>query len=826
MDPAAKAEEGYAPQELEARVQRRWDEARSFEADEGDPRPKHYSLCMWPYPSGDLHVGHLRNYAIGDVWARHRRMRGFNVMQAMGWDAFGKDAELKARKMGIHPHEWVEANTANMRRELKALGFLIDWRRELASCNPLYYRWEQFIFLRMWESGLVYHAPTKVLWDGSTQTVTSRREVELGNVSKEDVSVIEMPAYQMRLRKYAGELLEGLGEIDWPEKIVKDQQYLIGRSDGMSIRFALDGPVAGISELDAYTTRPDTVMGVTYMAVHSEHPLARHASGSDEGVARFREECAKVLPMDAGNPEGDKKGLPLGIDVVNPLSGEKVPVWVADYVVDDYGSGALMGVPAHDSRDFNFAAKYGLPVRRVHAAPGTAADAPLEEADLGKGVAVNSGPLDGLDLAGCIDRIEELIGGDKGLAWRDHGLSLRDWPINRRMYWGTPIPIVKCGKCGLVPVPDEQLPVVLPLDVEDYVDEGLKSHPDFAETECPSCGGKAERETDTMDTFVNSAWYYARFCCRDSADAMVDGRGPQWLPCDHYFGGDEHAQGHLVYARFMHKVMRDLGLLPEGCGDEPFSALLCQGMVLGADGKKMSKSQENTVMAKDILDVHGADVARMYIIGVSNPKDAFPWNDEHVRDHARFLQALWQLALERAPAVAAGEGKEPDPALRSQLARLMAAIDRNIEEKRFNNLVFGGIHSIRNLLRDNPDDEGFQRRGFEVLLKVMNLVSPHIAEELWERLGFEGLLIDAPWWEPVTADDLRAETELFVVQVNGKRRDEVEVPSGSGDAEVAAAARERPNVARHLEGCKVANSKVIRREGAHGIVFFVAKRAG
>lgn len=822
MDPATTPNEAYSPQEIERKVQRKWDDAGSLFADEGDRRPKYYSLSMWPYPSGDLHVGHLRNYAIGDVWARHKRMQGHNVMQAMGWDAFGKDAELKARKMGIHPYEWVKANTANMRRELKALGFLVDWRREMASCNPLYYYWEQFLFLKMWESDLVYHAPTKVLWDNSTSTVTSRREVDLGNVAKDNVSVVEMPAYQMRLRKYANELLEGLGKIDWPEKIVKDQQYLIGRSDGMSIRFPLAKKTAGLAELDVYTTRPDTLMGVTYMAVHADHALARHAAKSDSKVAAFCDECAKVLPMDAGNPEGDKKGLPLGIEVLNPLSQEKIPVWVADYVVDDYGSGALMGVPAHDFRDFNFASKYKLPIVRVNAAPGVAADAPVTQAETAPGLAVNSGPLDGLDKDGCIDKLEELLG-DKKMAWRDHGLSLRDWPINRRMYWGTPIPIIKCDKCGLVPVPYEDLPVLLPIDVDFRDEDALANHPDFAEAKCPSCSGKAKRESDTMDTFVNSAWYYARFACRDSTDRILDGRAGHWLPCDHYFGGDEHAQGHLVYARFMHKVMRDLGLLPGDCGDEPFAALLCQGMVLGSDGKKMSKSQDNTVMAKDILDSHGADVARMYIIGVSNPKDTFPWNEEHVRDHAKFLDALWNLAMDRRPQVADGAGKKADPALMVALNRLLSSIDRNIGQKHFNNLVFGGIHSIRKLLRDNPEDHAFQRVGFEALLKVMNLVSPHIAEELWERLGFEGLLIDAPWWEPITAEDVQDDSRLFVVQVNGKRRDEIEVPASFGDDEVVKAAMESRNVARHLEGQKVATSKVIRKDGAHGIVFFVAK---
>ncbi|MBF2735169.1 MAG: leucine--tRNA ligase [Betaproteobacteria bacterium AqS2] len=811
----------YDAKAVEQAVRRRWEERGAFAVKDDDPRPKYYSLCMWPYPSGDLHVGHLRNYSIGDVWARHKRMQGFNVLQPMGWDAFGKDAELKARKEGIHPAAWVESNTANMRRELRELGYMVDWSRELATCNPKYYRWEQHLFLRMWEKDLVYYSPTKVLWDKATGTVVARRDVDDGKVARQDVEVREFPAYQMRLRRYGEELLAGLAKIAWPEKIVKDQQYLIGRSEGMSIRFALEAPAAGLEEIEVYTTRPDTLMGVTYMAVHASHPLAAAAAERDPKIKEFCEQALQILPIDAGNADSEKNGVALDVRVLNPVSGEPVPVWVADYVIDDYGSGALMGVPAHDERDFSFARKYGIPIVRVNALPGADPAAPVEQAEVAKGVAVNSGPLDGLDLAGCVAKLEELLG-PKGKARRDHNMSLRDWPINRQMYWGTPIPIIKCAKCGLVPVPDEDLPVELPLDV-DFLKEGLASHPEFVNAKCPKCGADAQRECDTMDTFVNSAWYYARFACRDAADEMVAARAAPWLPCDHYFGGDEHAQGHLVYARFIHKVMRDLKILPPESGDEPFAALLCQGMVLGSDRKKMSKSQDNTVMAKDILERYGADTARMYIIGIGNPKDAYPWNEEHVRDHALFLEALWTLARERREQVAAGADAEPAAANGLALKRLQAAIDRNLKEQRFNNLVFGGIHSIRNLVRDNPEDAGLQHQGFAALLKTLNLIAPHVAEELWAGLGYEGLLIDASWWEPIAAAELQGDEQLYVVQVNGRKRDELTVAAGLGDEEVIAAARACANVARHLEGKQVAQAKVVRKPGGHGIVFFVAK---
>lgn len=817
-------QEEYSPKEIEAAVRQRWADCDSFTVRDDDPRPKYFSMCMWPYPSGDLHVGHLRNYALGDVWARYQRMRGHNVLQAMGWDAFGKDAELKARRENIHPIDWVRANTTNMRRELSELGFMIDWNRELAAYNPLYYRWEQYLFVRMWEQGLLYYEPTKVLWDKSTETVTSRRDIEDGKVAKEDVGLVVMPAYLMRMRKYANELLEGLETLQWPEKIVKDQRYLIGRSDGMSLKFPLRKPVAGLTELEVYTTRPDTVFGVTYMAVHSAHPLALHAAQGNTGIAVFCTACANILPMDAGNPQTEKKGMPLDIQVTNPANGEEIPVWVADYVVDDYGSGALMGVPGHDHRDFNFATKYALPILRVIAAPGMPADTPLPQADVELGVAVNSGPLNGLDKAGSIAKLEEMLGA-KGLAWRDSGLSLRDWPINRRMYWGTPIPIIICPSCDRVPVPIEDLPVTLPLDLE-FGKDSLAEHPSFTNCTCPKCGAAAQRETDTMDTFVNSSWYHARYTCRDSADRMLDDRASQWLPVDHYFGGDEHAQGHLVYCRFIHKVMRDLGLHPQPCGDEPYQALLCQGMVLGSDRKKMSKSQENTVLAKDILDTLGADTARMYIVGIGNPKDAFPWNDEHVHGHAQFLSGLWRLARERRPAIMAGKELELTGTNKVALHRLLHNVDRNLREQHFNNLVFGGIHSVRNLLWENPADHALQHQGFLHLLKVMNLVSPHIAEAMWSELGFPGLLIDASWWPKINVADLDGDTEKYVVQINGKRRDELEATAGCTDGELLQQARGLPNVVRNLAGKAERQARVVRRSGGHGIIFFVIGAEG
>ena len=812
--------EKYAPLEVEQEVQHLWEEHGSFIVRDDDSRPKYYSLCMWPYPSGDLHVGHLRNYTIGDVWARHKRMQGHNVLQPMGWDAFGKDAELKAHKIGLHPAKWVASNTANMKRELKALGFMIDWQRELASCNPAYYHWEQVLFVRMWAKGLIYHSPTKVLWDQVTKTVISRRDIDDGKVAKGNVEIKNMDAYQMGMRKYADELLTGLTTIKWPDKIVKDQQYLIGRSDGMTLKFPLLQATAGINALEVYTTRPDTVMGVTYMAVHANHPLARHAASNDSALANFCQQCSQVLPMDAGNPESDKAGMPLGIDVVNPINNHPVPVWVADYVVDDYGSGALMGVPAHDERDFNFASRYGLPIIRVTAPTSSGTDLPLPCADTELGVAVNSGPLDGLDQAGCITKLEELLG-SQGLAWRDHGLSLRDWPINRRMYWGTPIPIIKCKTCGLVPVPESDLPVRLPLNINSH--DELAQHPDFVSVTCPQCGAAARREHDTMDTFVNSAWYYARFTCRDATDKILDNRAHHWLPCDHYFGGDEHAQGHLVYARFIHKVLRDLDILPANCGDEPFKALLCQGMVLGPDGKKMSKSQDNTVMAKDILDSYGADVARMYIIGIGNPKDSFAWDDMAVRSQAKFLDSLWNLAITRRDTVMAGADQEPTAAHLLELRRLLHNIDHNLVEQKLNNLVYSGIRPIHNLIKDNPDDAGFQHTGFSHLLKVLNLVSPHIAEKLWHELGFTGLLIDAPWWPAIAAADLADTNRLFVVQVNGKRRDQFEAPVTLADDEILERATQTQNTARYLKNMTIVTSKVIRQDTTHGIVFFVVK---
>ena len=814
-------QEQYVAKEIEQRVQARWLEHSSFEANDDDPRPKYFSMCMWPYPSGELHVGHLRNYALGDVWARYQRMLGLNVLQAMGWDAFGKDAELKARKEQIHPIDWVRANIKNMRRELKELGLMIDWRRELAVYNPLYYKWEQVLFVRMWEQDLVYYEDSKVLWDKSTETVTSRRDVEDGKVDRNDVEIKVMPSYLMRMRKYAKELLHGLDVIDWPDKIVKDQQYLIGMSEGMTVSFKFDQPVNDITNLEVYTTRPDTIFGVTYMAVHADHFLAKAAAANDPKLAEFCEKTSNLLPMDAGNPHTEKFGMPTPFHVINPVNDEKIPIWVADYVIDDYGSGALMGVPAHDERDFKFATKYDIPIRRVIAPTVDDADLPLPEADTSKGgVAVNSGPLDGLGLQECIDKLEQMYAKDK-IAYKDNGLSLRDWPINRRMYWGTPIPIVICDSCGRVPIPEKDLPLELPLEHDRT--KLLDEHPDFAHCKCPKCGKDARREPDTMDTFVSSSWYNARYTCRDATDRILDERAAKWLPVNHYFGGDEHAQGHLVYCRFIHKVMRDLDMHPGDCGDEPYSALLCQGMVQGADGKKMSKSQDNTVMAKDILDQLGADTARMYIIGIGHPKDSFPWNDEHVRGHAQFLTGLWRMAIERKESVLKGATVELTGKNLIALKKLLVNIDRNLKEKHFNNLVFGGIHSLRNLIWDNPDDLALQHQGFIHLLKVMNLVAPHIAEEIWHEFEFEGLLIDAKWWEPIKDSELVGDVSKFIVQVNGKRRDEIEVAINTDDDEILETARNTEKIARYLENKTEKQAKVVHRKGGHGIVFFVVK---
>ncbi len=856
----------YHPAQIEEQVQKRWADSKAFKATEDPERPKYYCLSMFPYPSGKLHMGHVRNYTIGDVLTRYHRMRGFNVLQPMGWDAFGLPAENAAMANGVPPAKWTYDNIAYMKKQLQSLGFAIDWDRELATCKPDYYRWNQWLFLRMLEKGLVYQKTGVVNWDPVDQTVLANEQVIDGRGWRTGALVEkrEIPMYYMRITDYAPELLSALDGMEgWPERVKTMQANWIGRSEGVNIAFPyeLNGER---HQLKVFTTRADTIMGVTFCAVAAEHPLAAHAAKSNPGIAAFIEECRQGSTMEADMAAMEKKGMPTGLYVEHPLSGEKVEVWVGNYVLMTYGEGAVMGVPGHDERDFAFAKKYGLSIAQVIDVAGQAYSTDAwQDWYADKGVCVNSGRYDGMDYAGAVDAIaadlqaNEL--GEKQVQWR-----LRDWGISRQRYWGTPVPIIHCDACGDVPVPDDQLPVVLPEDcVPDGSGNPLNKREDFLHCTCPRCGADARRETDTMDTFVDSSWYFMRFACPGSEEAMVDQRVDYWMPVDQYIGGIEHAILHLLYARFWTKVMRDLGLVKAG---EPFSHLLTQGMVLNeifsrkeesgrivyfnpqdveiahdeqgkrigakliADGKPvesggirtMSKSKNNGVDPQALIEKYGADTARFFMMFTSPPEDTLAWNDDGVEGAYRFLRRLWKYAADNAGALRAANKNEKgqtgsnepvdsasvDDALRDarrEMHVLLSQANFDYQRKQFNTVASAGMKMLNLLESDMVSSAAqepraiFQREAMSILLRVLFPMVPHVCQAAWDELGFAGELQDAPWPQVDEAALVQEEIEL-VLQVNGKLRGKLLVAADADRKAVETAATAHPATQRHVEG--------------------------
>src|SRR5512134_2187944 len=715
----------YRPAEVEAQAQACWDRSGAFRAVEDPARPKYYCLSMFPYPSGKLHMGHVRNYTIGDVLTRYHRMKGRNVLQPMGWDAFGLPAENAAMANGVPPAKWTYDNIAYMRQQLKSLGFAIDWSRELATCQPDYYRWNQWLFLRMLDRGLVYKKTGVVNWDPVDRTVLANEQVIDGRGWRTGAVVEkrEIPMYYMAITRYAEELLAALDTLPgWPERVKTMQANWIGKSYG--VRFGFPYELDGKSEkLWVFTTRADTIMGVTFAALAAEHPLATRAARGNPRLAAFIEECKRGSVMEADLATIEKKGMPTGISVTHPLTGQPVPVWVGNYVLMAYGEGAVMGVPGHDQRDFEFATQYGLPIRSVIRPQDREPDLPLKQAYVEYGVCFNSGKYNGLDYAQAVDAIAADLKakglGDKQVLWR-----LRDWGISRQRYWGCPIPIIHCSGCGDVPVPDKDLPVVLPEDcVPDGTGNPLAKRSDFVNTTCPKCGKPAQRETDTMDTFVDSSWYYIRFACPDSKRAMADERVAYWLPVDQYVGGIEHAILHLLYSRFWTRVMRDLGLL---AFEEPFSNLLTQGMVLNdiyfrkadtgrvtyynpaevetraeggailkADGQPveaggigtMSKSKNNGVDPQELIDRYGGDIARFFMMFTSPPEDTLVWSDAGVEGAARFLRRLWSYAVRFERAGGAAFSPQLGKLTRFEIHSVLKQANYDIGRHQFNTVA-------------------------------------------------------------------------------------------------------------------------------------------
>lgn len=758
----------YPFKEIEQAAQTYWETNQTFAASEQSDKPKYYCLSMFPYPSGRLHMGHVRNYTIGDVLSRFHKMKGFNVMQPMGWDAFGLPAENAAIKNNTAPAKWTYENIEHMKTQLKQLGLGVDWNREIATCKPEYYKWEQWLFTELFKKGLIYKKTSTVNWDPVDGTVLANEQVIDGRgwrsgalVEKRDI-----PQYFMKITAYAEELLNDLDKLDgWPEQVKTMQRNWIGKSYGCEVEF----PIVGQNgNLKVYTTRPDTLMGATYVAVAAEHALATLAAQTNPALADFIAECKRGSVAEADVATAEKKGMDTGLFVTHPLNGEQLPVWVANYVLASYGEGAVMAVPAHDERDFEFAKKYNLAIKAV-----------IKQADddilpmTEHGTLFNSDEFNGLSFEQSFDAISSALN-TKNLGKKRTQFRLRDWGISRQRYWGCPIPIIHCEKCGEVPVPAEQLPVVLPEDVVmDGVGSPIKKDPHFYETTCPTCNGKATRETDTLDTFFESSWYFARYASFD-ADKMCDERANYWLPVDQYVGGIEHAILHLLYARFFNKLMRDVGLIKN---DEPFTNLLTQGMVL-KDGTKMSKSKGNTVDPQALIDTYGADTARLFMMFAAPPEQSLEWADSGVEGANRFLRRLWKAVYEHVSlgeitAYTNGDLNTELKAIRLQLHLTIEKVGDDYGRRHSFNTAISSVMELMNALAKIEATDGLTRSvRQEVLQNVALLLSPivpHICQALWAELKPNSSILEASWPLADKAAMVQDEVEL-VLQVNGKLR--------------------------------------------------------
>ena len=852
--------EQYQPSEIEPAAQSHWDAKDSFKVNEQPGKDTYYCLSMFPYPSGKLHMGHVRNYTIGDVIARYQRMLGKNVLQPMGWDAFGMPAENAAMKNQVAPAKWTYENIAYMKAQLKSLGLAIDWSREVTTCKPDYYRWEQWLFTRLFEKGVIYRKNGTVNWDPVDQTVLANEQVIDGRGWRSGALVEkrEIPMYYFRITAYAEELLADLDKLDgWPEQVKTMQRNWIGKSFGADIVFDYDVDSIGIDgQLKVYSTRPDTLMGATYVAVAAEHPLATRAAENNPALAAFITECKAGSVAEADMATMEKKGMPTGQFVIHPLNGQKLPVFVANYVLWGYGEGAVMAVPAHDERDFEFANKYRLPIVQVYAAEGkdfSASEWQDWYADKSGLTTVNSGKYDGLDFQAAFDAIvADLEAAGHGA--RKTQFRLRDWGISRQRYWGCPIPIIHCPSCGDVPVPEDQLPVVLP---EDVVPDGsgspLARMPEFYTCTCPKCGAAAKRETDTMDTFVESSWYFARYASPQYDQGMVDpAAANHWLPVDQYIGGIEHAILHLLYARFFHKLMRDEGLVNS---DEPFTNLLTQGMVvaetyyrtlpnggkdwfnpadveierdskakivaarLKSDGlpveiggtEKMSKSKNNGVDPQAMIEAYGADTCRLFMMFASPPDMSCEWSDAGIEGANRFLRRVWRLAHSHVSAGLPGaldiaSLTDEQKAIRRAIHLAIKQASTDVGQHHKFNTAIAQVMTLMNVLEKAPtaseQDRALLQEGLETVALLLAPITPHICHTLWQQLGKSGDIIDAAW-PSVDESALVQDTLTLVVQVNGKLRGQIDVPASASREDVEAAARANENVLRFTEGLTI-----------------------
>lgn len=859
--------EKYAPSEVEQAARDHWNAADAYRVTEDASKPKFYACSMLPYPSGKLHMGHVRNYTINDMLTRQLRMKGYNVLMPMGWDAFGLPAENAAMKNKVPPAAWTYDNIAYMKKQMQAMGLAIDWSREIATCKPDYYRWNQWLFLKMLEKGIAVRRTQVVNWDPVDQTVLANEQVIDGRGWRSGAVVEkrEIPGYYLKITDYAEELLAAVADpadknylSGWPERVRLMQENWIGKSEGVRFAFpheikGADGQLIQDGRLYVFTTRADTIMGVTFCAVAPEHPLAAHAASLKPELAAFIEECKQGGSTEAELATQDKKGVPTGLFVTHPLTGAQVEVWIGNYVLMSYGDGAVMGVPAHDERDFAFARKYGLPIRQVVAVDGEtySTEAWAEwYGDKQRGVTIHSGELDGLGYKAAVDKVAALLAakglGEKKTTWR-----LRDWGVSRQRYWGTPIPIIHCDSCGPVPVPEKDLPVVLPEDcIPDGSGNPLNKRADFLNCSCPSCGKPAKRETDTMDTFVDSSWYFMRYCDASNDKAMVGAGSDYWMPMDQYIGGIEHAILHLLYARFWTKVMRDLGLVKF---DEPFTNLLTQGMVLKgaffrkppeagknyyweqdvdvirnehgqpvggtlkADGlpleyemTTMSKSKNNGVDPQALIDQYGADTARLFVMFAAPPEQTLEWNDAAVEGAHRFLKRVWGFGAKHADAIkAAGKDfsalSDDAKALRREVHLVLKQVSYDYERMQYNTVVSGAmklLNALEGFKGTGAGDHAVLREGFSVLLRVIYPACPHITHALWVELGLAaelGDLLDAAW--PAVDEGALVQDQIeLMLQVNGKLRGAIKVAASADKAAIEAVALASPDFEKFSEG--------------------------
>ena len=798
----------YNALEIESQAQQYWKENKSFEVVEDSSKEKYYCLSMFPYPSGRLHMGHVRNYSIGDVISRFQKMQGKNVMQPIGWDAFGLPAENAALKNKVAPAKWTYENIDYMRDQLSQLGFGYDWSREIATCNPKYYKWEQWLFVKLFEKGLVYKKNAVVNWDPVDQTVLANEQVIDGRGWRSDALIEkkEISQWFMRITDYADELLESLDSLDgWPDAVKTMQKNWIGKSVGLEISFNR----INNEPLKVYTTRPDTLMGVTYLAVASEHPLAIEAGSNNTEVQTFIDDCKTMETSEAAMETMEKKGVNSGLTCVHPITGQEVQIWIANFVLMGYGTGAVMSVPAHDQRDYEFAQKYTIPMLEV-IRPINAEHDITQNAFTNKGILCNSGEFDGLNFDEAFEAIAQKLN-TSNLGEKQTNYRLRDWGISRQRYWGCPIPIINCESCGSVGVPETDLPVTLPEDVSfDGIGSPIKKMPEFYQTTCPTCGGEAQRETDTFDTFFESSWYFARYACADNTEAMLDERADYWLEVDQYIGGIEHAILHLLYARFFSKLLRDEGLINH---DEPFKNLLTQGMVL-KDGAKMSKSKGNTVDPADMIQKYGADTVRLFILFAAPPTQDLEWSDSGLEGSYRFVNKVYRLVEGYLADAKTNDTLSLDGAalnkeqkqIRQKTHQTLSKITDDIDRRHAFNTAIAALMELTNTLGKFKQTDGqsmaIRLESIEIILRTLSPITPHLCHYLWQQLGHQEAIIDT-LWPLVDKKALQQDEVQIIVQVNGKLRAKLMLNANTDKSIVEAQALADENV------CKFTKDKTI-----------------